>query len=34
MKYGVKMSDIAKEFSVSVVTVSNALGDRLSLIHI
>ena len=28
MKYGVKMSDIAKEFSVSVVTVSNALGDR------
>lgn len=28
MKYGVKMADIAKEFNVSVVTVSNALSGR------
>lgn len=28
MKYGIKMSDIAKEFGVSIVTVSNALSDR------
>lgn len=28
MKYGVKMADIAKEFNVSIVTVSNALSGR------